>query len=87
MRPFVGRRSADQIEAVGAVESPKNIEVREALDIGKTELKLRQDLEHALRQVFGAEALGNGCGLLVSTVDASNGHGLEHKGAFFSISN
>src|SRR5438309_10799659 len=77
MRPIVGGRRTQQFvsrqfvsmsvqfELRGAIELPDDDEMREALNVGETRLKLGQDLEHTIGLVFSAKTLGNFACVLV----------------------
>src|SRR5438132_9237194 len=63
MRPIVGGRCTEQVvpmqfELRGTIELPDDDEMREALDVGEPQLKLRQDLEHTIGLMFSAKPLG-----------------------------
>jgi hypothetical protein len=49
----------NQVESLGAIEGPQNVEMREALDIGEPGLEFAQDLEYPLSLVFGAKTPWN----------------------------
>ena len=78
MRPIVGRRRAEQIEAVGAVEGPDDHEMREALNVGEPKFEFRQDAEDAFCVVLCAKALRNGGCIFVGTVYKSNSLRRKH---------
>src|SRR5205814_8762316 len=91
MRTIVGGRRTEQVvptqfEIRGTIELPEDDEVREPLDVGKPQLKLRQDFEHTVGLVFSAKPLGNFACVLVRTTHKSNRARGEH-GQKASISN
>src|ERR1700737_2913299 len=57
---------------MGAIEFPDDDEMREALDVSESGLKLGQDLEHTIGLVFSAKTLGNFACVLVRTTHKSN---------------
>src|SRR5207248_11372576 len=44
MRPIIGGRYTEQFEPMGAIELPDDDQMREALDVGESWLKIGQDL-------------------------------------------
>ncbi len=72
MWPIVGRRRAEQIEAMGAVEGPDDHEMREALNVGEPKFEFRQDAEDTFCVVLCAKAFRNGGCIFVGTVYKSN---------------
>ena len=82
MRLLIGGHLAVQFKSLGAVEDPKDDEVREAFDIGQTQLKFRQDLELALGFVLRAQALWHLAGRGIRTAHMANRlrgeHGVKH---------
>ena len=80
MRPIVRGRCSEQFEPRGAIEFPDDNQMREALDVSESGLKLGQDLEHTIRLVFRAKTLGNFACVLVRTTDKSNRVRGKHAG-------
>src|SRR5580700_1661343 len=78
MRPIVGWRRTQQFEPLRPVELPENGQMREALNVGKPRLKLRQDLEYAIRLVLSAKPLRNLARVLVRTTHKSNRPRCKH---------
>src|SRR3989454_9515907 len=90
MRPIVGGRRTQQFvsrqfvsmsvqfELRGTIELPDDDEMREALDVGEPQLKLRQDLEHTIGLMFSAKPLGNFACILVRAAHKSNWPRGEH---------
>src|ERR1700690_62040 len=72
VRPVVRGRRTQQLEPLRPIELPKNNQMREALDVSKPQLKLRQNLKHAIRLVLSAKSLGNLARVLVRTTHKSN---------------
>src|SRR5439155_17648366 len=90
MRPIVGWWCTEQFvppqfELRGTIEFPDDDEMREALDIGEPQLKLGQNLEHAIGLVFSAKALGNFACVLVRTTYKSNRPRGEHLGPCLQV--
>ncbi len=73
VRTIVGGWSAEQVEALGAVELPEDDQMREAFNVSESGLKLREDVEDALGLVLWAEAFGNLAGVFVGTGDIADG--------------
>src|SRR5882672_8365593 len=80
MRPIVEGRRAEQIEPMRAIELPDDEEMREALDVGESRLKLRLNLQHTICLVLNAKAFGNFACVLVRTAHKSNWVRGEHRG-------
>src|SRR5215472_527340 len=79
VRPIVGWRGAQQLEAFGAVEFPDHDEMGEAFDVGEPQLKLRQDPEYSFCLVFGPQSLGDFPGFPVGTTHKSNRLWCKHE--------
>src|SRR6266571_4775883 len=85
VRTIVGGRCAQQpvptqFQPRGTIELPDDDEMREALDVGEPQLKLRQDLEHTIDLVFSAKPLGNFACVLVRTTHKTNRVRGKHRG-------
>ena len=78
MRPIVGGRRTLQLKPLCPVELPENDQMRKALDVSKPQLKLGQNLKHAIRLVPGAQPLGNLARVLVRTTHKSNRPRCKH---------
>jgi hypothetical protein len=78
MRPVVRRRRTEQIKPQRSIELPENDQMREALNISKPHLKLRQDPKHAIRLVLGAKPPWNLARVLVRTTHKSNSTRRKH---------
>jgi hypothetical protein len=85
VRAIVGGRSAEQVEALGAVELPEDHEMREAFDVGEAGLELGQEVENAHSFVLCAEAFGNVAGAFVGAGDMADGLRCEHKRSFSMV--
>ena len=75
----ISRRAGHQIEIYRAVELPDNDQVREALNIQKPGLKLRQDFKYAVCVVLCAETFGDLARVLVGTADESDWARCKHR--------
>lgn len=73
MSAVIGRRVSNQIEALGAIEFPKNDQVREAFDVGKAGGEFGKNFQRAFGLVFSAEASGDVPWLFVRTGDKADG--------------
>src|SRR5690349_13605507 len=78
MRPVIGRRRADQLDSIGAVEHPDDEEVREAFNVSETALKFRLNLKHAFGLMLRAQAFGNLLRARMRASDKSNRLWREH---------
>jgi hypothetical protein len=75
MRTIVGRWGAQQLEPVldiQTIKDPKHNQVRESLDVGEAEFKLRQDLKNALGIVLRAQTFWDLLPALVGAVYVSD---------------
>src|SRR6266446_9850405 len=79
MRPIVRRRRPKQLEPMRAVELPKHDKMREALNISKPRLKLRQDRKHTVGFVLRPKPLRNLACVFVRTTHKSNRPRGEHR--------
>jgi hypothetical protein len=78
MGAIVGRRHGLEVVADRPVKDPKNVEMRETLDVGETRLEVRKHLEHAFSLVLGARALGNLRCVRVGAANETDGAKGEH---------
>src|SRR5581483_5578915 len=78
MWPIVGRRRTQQFEPVGAIEFPNHDEMRKALDVGETRLKIGEDFEHAIGLVFSPKTFGNLTRVFERATHKSNRLGGKH---------
>ena len=76
----VDGRSAEQFVIFGAIEDPENEQVRKAFDVGEAECEFRQDFEDAFGIVLGARAFGDLLGVVVWTLNVSDGLRRKHGG-------
>lgn len=79
MRTIIRRRRAEEFKCPGAVELPKDHEMRKAFDVGEAGLELGQDLKHAFGLVLRSQAFGDLFRFFVRAADVSDRAGLKHE--------
>ena len=79
VRPIVARRMRHQARSLRAIEDPEHVQMREAVDVVKAALELRQDVERPLRPRVCAAALGNCGGVGKRRVDNADWREREHR--------